>query len=1140
MGISALKLAHGASLQFDLSNGAAVSEVVLMGLNVGTHSFNSGQRRIPLTFTQDNFRITAVVPNAKLTPPGYYMLSAVDASGVPSRGTIIAVGDSVSVPPVTTTRYTPPDTGGTGTPPPSGPTPPSSAVECGNEGQTCTLPAGATATVWFGAGSTWLSKTGVSGNVACNTASFGDPAAGVAKRCVYEVTSTGGGGGGGSTPVSVPSIAAPLIAAGATARYELASTAGLTYSWNFGDGSADTAFSATAASSHTFAEPGIYGVTLTVRNASGSTANRTVLQAVRSSLGTGRAAGSSALAVETRTAASARIWVANPDNDTIGVIDGVSNARVAEIPVGKSPRSVAIAGDGRVWVTNKDSATISIINPATLAVVQTINLRASSQPHGLVFAPGGSAYLVLEATGQLLKLDPATGAVQATLAIGSHARHLAVTPNGATVLVSRFITPALPGESTAVVNPAGAGGEVLAVNAATLSLSKTIKIQHSDKVDNEVQGAGIPNYLGAAAIAPDGNSAWVPSKQDNIGRGALRNGQGLNFQNAVRAISSRIDLAALAEDYSRRVDHDNSSLGSAAVYHPTGAYLFVALETSRQVAVLDPVAGRELLKVDVGRAPQAVSVSADGLRLYVQNFMSRTVSVLDLNPLLTQGLLSVPVIATPSSVATEKLSAQVLLGKQHFYDARDTRLARDSYMSCASCHSDAGHDGRTWDFTGFGEGLRNTPALKGRAATGQGFVHWSANFDELQDFEGQIRNFAGGTGLMSDLQFNTGTRNTPLGDKKAGVSADLDAMAAYLASLNTFDNSPARNADGTLTAAAVAGKTVFTNANCASCHGGLGFTNSNNSAGLKSVGTIKASSGQRLGAALTGLDVPTLRDVWKSAPYLHDGSAATLAIAVQAHSGNAVAGTDLSNLVAYLEQIGGQEDSAPGTPSAPPPAPGTGTGLTGSYFTNTGLTGKAALTRTEAPWFDWGTRAPGTGVRADNFSVRWSGELQAVEAGSYLFRTNSDDGVRVWVNGVQIINNWTVHAPTMNTSGAVTLGAGQRVPVVIEYQEFTGGAVLQLSWLRPGSTWAAVPLKQLYPAASGGASLTPPAESVACANEKQTCVLPAGAKATVWYGAKTSWAMKLGVSGSIACNNATFGDPLVGTGKACRYLRTTP
>src|SRR6185436_8051788 len=130
------------------------------------------------------------------------------------------------------------------------------------------------------------------------------------------------------------------------------------------------------------------------------------------------------------------------------------------------------------------------------------------------------------------------------------------------------------------------------------------------------------------------------------------------------------------------------------------------------------------------------------------------------------------------AAGTDKLAANVLIGKQFFYDARDPRLARDRYMSCASCHNDGGHDGRVWDLTGQGEGLRNTINLRGRAGMGHGFLHWSNNFDEVQDFEGQIRSLAGGSGLMADADFAAGTRSQPLGTKKAGVSADLDALAA--------------------------------------------------------------------------------------------------------------------------------------------------------------------------------------------------------------------------------------------------------------------------------------------------------------------------------------------------------------------------
>ncbi|NJM42298.1 MAG: hypothetical protein HC853_16945 [Anaerolineae bacterium] len=345
----------------------------------------------------------------------------------------------------------------------------------------------------------------------------------------------------------------------------------------------------------------------------------------------------------------------------------------------------------------------------------------------------------------------------------------------------------------------------------------------------------------------------APSKQDNIKRGALRNGNGLNFQNSVRAVVSRIDLSAgnSTDDVNGRVDHDNSSVSSASAFDRYGNYVFTALETSREVAVIDAYGRQEVARFVVGRAPQGLVVSPDGLRLYVNNFMDRTVQVFDLSALMNRGEKTFALLATYSPVATERLTAQVLNGKRLFYDARDPRLARDSYISCASCHNDGGQDGRVWDFTGFGEGLRNTSALRGRSG-GQGFLHWSANFNEVQDFEAQIRNFAGGLGLMTDAQFNTGTRNTPLGDPKAGVSADLDALAAYLVSLNTFERSPFRNSDGTLTTDAVAGRAIFANANCAQCHGGVAFSSSGN-ATLFNIGTLKPSSGQRLGGALNGI-----------------------------------------------------------------------------------------------------------------------------------------------------------------------------------------------------------------------------------------------------------------------------------------------
>jgi len=421
----------------------------------------------------------------------------------------------------------------------------------------------------------------------------------------------------------------------------------------------------------------------------------------------------------------------------------------------------------------------------------------------------------------------------------------------------------------------------------------------------------------------------------------------------------------------------------------------------------------------------------------------------------------VPLIATVSAIGTEKLGAQVLQGKRLFYDARDTRLARDGYISCASCHNDGGHDGRVWDLTGFGEGLRNTINLRGRGSA-HGFLHWSNNFDEVQDFEGQIRTLAGGTGLMTNTQYNTGTRSQPLGNAKTGVSSDLDALAAYVASLNSFAASPYRNADGSLTAAATAGRAIFISQNCASCHGGTAFTNSagNNP---QNIGTINADSGNRLGGPLTGIDIPTLRDVWATAPYLHRGSAATIDDAILAHSGVTLSAAERADLVAYVQQIGSQEASAPGEP--PPPPPTTGTGLTGKYFNNKTLSGTAVLQRTEAVNFGWSTNAPGPGVSKDNFSVRWTGKVQAPATGSYRFRTVSNDGVRLWVNGTQVINSWVDRSTTATkTSAAISLTAGQQYSITMEFYDATGAAVARLKWLKPGtSTYATVPKASLYP-----------------------------------------------------------------------------
>jgi MSHA biogenesis protein MshQ len=125
-------------------------------------------------------------------------------------------------------------------------------------------------------------------------------------------------------------------------------------------------------------------------------------------------------------------------------------------------------------------------------------------------------------------------------------------------------------------------------------------------------------------------------------------------------------------------------------------------------------------------------------------------------------------------------------------------------------------------------------------------------------------------------------------------------------------------------------------------------------------------------------------------------------------------------------------------------------GLRGNYFPNMTLTG-TSVQRVDGPVdFNWAVGAPGVaGIGANNFSVRWEGFVTPTATGNHTFRTRSDDGVRLYVNGNLVINNWTDHSATDNDSAAIALNAGQRYPVIMEFYENGGDAVAQLSWSGP-------------------------------------------------------------------------------------------
>ena len=110
-------------------------------------------------------------------------------------------------------------------------------------------------------------------------------------------------------------------------------------------------------------------------------------------------------------------------------------------------------------------------------------------------------------------------------------------------------------------------------------------------------------------------------------------------------------------------------------------------------------------------------------------------------------------------------------------------------------------------------------------------------------------------------------------------------------------------------------------------------------------------------------------------------------------------------------------------------------------------------------------------VPSSNFSVRWTGQLLAPVSGGYVLQTRSDEGVRVWLNGRLVIDNWTAHQLAADFSASVQLVAGQRYDLKVEYFQLSGPASVRLLWTPPGATtFAPISAADLFPDAAAARS----------------------------------------------------------------------
>ncbi|MBX9625651.1 MAG: c-type cytochrome [Gemmataceae bacterium] len=535
-----------------------------------------------------------------------------------------------------------------------------------------------------------------------------------------------------------------------------------------------------------------------------------------------------------------RLVVASTDQGTVSVVDAKGRKKLCEVPVGDHPEGVSWVGNGplalvTVWGDDK----LVWVDADAGKVVHT--LAVADEPYGVVVTKDGSrAYVSHDYPGIVAEIDVAARKVLRTFQAGACVRGLALSPDEKTLYATEFFT-----------------AKLIALDRASGKVTETWAGQASDNLCRNV------------VLHPDWPTAYLPHIRSRV--------TGFDARGSIFSTLSVCDLGTTKAGEPRRRMHSADTFNGVLVVSnaweaavtPDGKRLYTLYAGTDDLNLFDPVNDRYQDAEPtggirrVGKHPKAIRVSPDGTEVYVSNTLDFEVGVYDRD--IRKKLGEVKVTAPPHT-------PEWVRGKELFVSARQP-MGSVKWISCSSCHPDGLSDARVWQNP---EGDRRTVHLWGLAHTHP--LHWSADRDEVQDFEYTVRGkLMRGRGLFDGTLKPRPNFLTlaELDMDLSGKSKDLDALAIYT---NSFESrlSPHAAGPGKLTPEAERGRTLFTSAavGCASCHSGPYYTDSS----LKrpyvthDVGTGD-SPREKMGGKY---DTPTLIGVYRTGPYLHDGRAKTL------------------------------------------------------------------------------------------------------------------------------------------------------------------------------------------------------------------------------------------------------------------------
>jgi len=654
--------------------------------------------------------------------------------------------------------------------------------------------------------------------------------------------------------------------------------------------------------------------------------------------------------------------VANTLNGTVSLInvDGDANAKLTEIQTGDEPRSVVITPDKKfAYVTNQASASVSVIDLGSQSKVADIPV--GGEPYGIALTPDAARlYVANSASNTVSIIDTASRSVVGTINIpGVQPRGVAITNNNGGagqqfVYVTQFLS-----QPTASGGPGldqGSEGKVFVISTADdTQIQGVIPLAAHDTgfaadrtafggtdkdptfaYPNQLQSIVLKNgrgYLPNVAASPEGPVKFNVDTQaflsvfDVAAKSELPGGT-INLHAAVKAQTFTPKLF-VANPWAVAFKH--ASNDGYIVSAASNVLVKITLDGNGVPSVVSVPADGDTTRVslvEVGKNPRGIAVNNADTRAYVYNFISKDISVVDLTASPEAETARIQSADLPAAGSD---AAKFLAGNELFHTSRGEfdegvaeRMSSEGWQACSSCHPDGLSDGVVWAFN---SGPRKSVPLNGTFSpanpTGnQRVLNYSAVFDELEDFELNIRNVSGGKGLIvlqgtTDPDPNVKAFDPPNAGRVqlhvGGVGA-WDAIVAWTQFRTPSPVSPHRGVDpnSEVGQQIALGRQLFTQANCQACHGGAKWstpqvdyarvspfpetitpgvapeaTVGQLSRFLQIVGTfdpanpLEKNNNNQGALGRLGYNPPSLLSIFAFPPYFHNGSCLTLACVLE-------------------------------------------------------------------------------------------------------------------------------------------------------------------------------------------------------------------------------------------------------------------